>query len=315
MLKNVLVPLDGSPLSEAALAYAEAIAARTHSTVTLVRAARVRSPLGDAAIDQQRAIMDAEAYLNSKTETLTSRGIEVQLGVPYGGSIASWIVEESDLRSADLVVMATHDRVGPDRWVHGSIAEQVVNRSATPVLLVHGRDAFALAQRFSAPTPTLLVPLDGSDLGEAALPVANELARTMGAKVVLLGVVPRPGQLVAGQGTVVTYVASDHADLEAQAWAYLEASVGRAAHGGVNVETMLRYGEPATEIAALAAELGVAAVVMATHGRTGFVRSILGSVAGGVLHHSECPVLLIRPSELRPAEQPLVRSELAATAS
>jgi nucleotide-binding universal stress UspA family protein len=310
MFKNVLVPLDGSPLSEAALAYAEALARRTDTSLTLVRAVHVRSPLGDPAIDQQRAIMDAEDYLTIHADALAERGINVQIGVPFGGSVASWIVEECDLRAADLIVMATHDRIGPDRWVHGSVAENVVNRSTTPVLLVHGKETASLAARFASPQPVLIVPLDGSDLAEAALPLANEFARAIKARIVLFGVIPRPGQLVAGQA-VMTYVAADHAAMEAEAWAYLEASVGRAGAGDVSVEPLLRYGEPATEIAALATETGATAVVMATHGRTGLVRSILGSVAGGVLHRSEVPVLLIRPADLRLAEQPIVRTELA----
>jgi nucleotide-binding universal stress UspA family protein len=52
-----------------------------------------------------------------------------------------------------------------------------------------------------------------------------------------------------------------------------------------------------------ATEHGAAAVVMASHGRAGIVRSIVGSVAGETLHHSPCPVMLIRPATVRPAEE------------
>ena len=64
----------------------------------------------------------------------------------------------------------------------------------------------------------------------------------------------------------------------------------------------LRQGEPAAEIAHVALESEAAAVVMATHGRTGLVRSLLGSVAGEVVQRSPSPVLLMRPHLARSAE-------------
>ena len=70
----------------------------------------------------------------------------------------------------------------------------------------------------------------------------------------------------------------------------------------------------AMQIGATAQEYAAAAVVMATHGRTGVVRSILGSVAGGVLHHSTSPVVLIHPAELRAAEEPLLHLAAAGPA-
>ncbi|HEX8969403.1 MAG TPA: universal stress protein, partial [Chloroflexota bacterium] len=238
---------------------------------------------------------------------LVANGIAAESGVPFGGSAASWIVEESDIRRADLVIKATHDRIGPDRWVHGSVAEAVVSHSTVPVMLVRGSSAEHLALRFDTQNRLLLVPVDGSELAASALPVARDLAQQLGASIVLVAVVPRPGQLAAAESGVATQVGSEQARLEAEAWAYLEASVGQVGASNVNVTTTLRRGEPALEIAAAAEEYAAAATVMATHGRTGLVRSLVGSVAGAVLHHSSCPVVLHRPGVLRGAEQPIVR--------
>jgi nucleotide-binding universal stress UspA family protein len=313
VLENILVPLDGSPLSEAALPFAQRLARRAGARLTLIRTARAAwSPLGDTPADQQRALTQAEDYLRSLEYDMAVQGFEVQTGVPYGASPAGWIVEEIGLRHADLVVMATHDRSGPERWIHGSVAEQVVHSGTAPVMLVRASDAPA-ARRIDAPEPTLIVPLDGSDLAEAALPVAVDLAVALTANIVLVGIVPRPGQLVAIRGGVTTYVADDHASIEADAWAYLEASVGRAGRAAARVEPpVVRLGEPAVEIAQLARERSAVAVVMATHGRTGLVRTMLGSTAGGVLHRSTTPVVLIRPQAQRPVEQPIAQNALAA---
>jgi nucleotide-binding universal stress UspA family protein len=313
MLKNILVPLDGSPLAETALPYATAIASRAGASLTLVRAAQQKWLVGDLTYDaQQQTLQQAEDYLAPFARDLAAQGFNVQTGVPYGGSAAEWIVEESEIRHVDLVVMATHDRVGPDRWVYGSVAEAVVHRSTVPVVLVRDTDA---VQRFDTSQAVLIVPLDGSDLAESALQIARELAQVISARLVLVGVVPKPGQLIAGQaGVIVTYVGSEQADLEAEARAYLEANMVRLAASGACVETALRFGDAAEEIAAAAQEYAAAAVVMATHGRTGLVRSVLGSVAGGVLHHSSCPVVLIHPRQLRPAEEPVPHRAAAAPA-
>ena len=95
--------------------HAEMLARRTAANLTLVRAARHHTGLRDPAIEQQRALAEAEDYLSSVSARLTAKGVAVQTGVPFGGSAASWIVEEISIRNAALVVMATHDRVGPDR--------------------------------------------------------------------------------------------------------------------------------------------------------------------------------------------------------
>jgi nucleotide-binding universal stress UspA family protein len=306
LLNNILVPVDGSPLAEAALPFAEVLAVRSGARLTLIRAARSRSTrlteLGP--VEQLRSIEDAEDYLRRVAERLGAEGYSVETGVPFGGDPAEWIVEESGYRKADLVVMATHDRVGIDHWLHGSVAEAVVHASTIPVMLVRAAGPRALADRFSTQEPVVLVPLDGSDRGDAAVAFARDLALTIGARVVLVGVLPRPGQMVAAEGTVVAYAGDDFDRIDSEARMYLQASAAQF-ESPTRVERVVRYGEPAREIAAAAEEYAAATVVMGTHGRTGLVRSVLGSVAGGVLHHCTTPIILIHSKEVRGAEQPV----------
>jgi nucleotide-binding universal stress UspA family protein len=302
MLKSILVPLDGTPLAEAALPYAKALATRTGAKLTLVRAAHYAGLLGDVAVDQYRAVERAEEYLATLVEQLTSQGYAAQAGVTFGGSAADWIVEETDIRHADLVIMATHDRVGPDRLLHGSVAEAVVHKSAIPVMLVRSGEATPLAERLVSTQPAVVVPLDGSELAEAALPYAAEIARSLGGRVVFVGAVPAPGQLIAGiGGAIVTYSDSEIEDLQASAQTYLEGCAQTIDASG-KVEIEVRFGDAARQIAEVAREYSAAMVVMATHGRTGVVRSILGSVAGGVVHQSEIPVVLVRARVVRAPE-------------
>ncbi len=295
MLKTILVPLDGSELAERALPYAETLAGATGAELFLVRAAQARTLPGadptDAEVD---VVEDAEGYLAGVTSRLAPR-VRVESAVFYGDPTTA-IVEEIGLRSADLVVMATHGRSGLGRWVYGSVAEGVLHDSPAPVLLVrawHQREgAAALTAR-----PRTLVPLDGSSFAEAVLPMAAGLTRQLAGELLLAQLLPAS---VVGQGPDTWAFSPDQERVDAreQAEAYLEAVRLRlgAEHAGLAVTTIVREAEPAEGICALAAEYEVAQVAMATHGRTGVARTLLGSVAGGVLRQGRTPLLLVRPA-------------------
>jgi nucleotide-binding universal stress UspA family protein len=299
MISTILVPLDGSALSEAALPYAQALASRTSARLTLVRAAHVRKSLSDGT-DQIRAIGEAADYLTHLCDQLTAQGFHVDVGVPFGGSTAGWILEEIDLRHADLVVMATHDRSGPQRWIHGSVAEVVVSHASVPVLVVRAADGLGGAARLARSDQVLVVPLDGSKLAEAAVPVATDLATQLGARVVLLGVVPRPGDRAAAQGSVIT--SDEYERLTGEAERYLVAVAKSERRGELQLVTCVKTGHAAEEIARLATELAATCIVMSTHGRTGIARAMLGSVAGETTHRSPCAVMLVRPPQQADAE-------------
>src|SRR5579859_3127600 len=92
MFENILVPLDGTALGEAALPYARALVAKTGASLTLVRAAHYASLLGNVAINQYRVVEQAEDYLRQQVDELAARGVHARAAVPYGGSAADWIV-------------------------------------------------------------------------------------------------------------------------------------------------------------------------------------------------------------------------------
>jgi nucleotide-binding universal stress UspA family protein len=305
MLENILVPLDGSPVGEAAMPFAVALASRSGAKLTLVRTVHASALTPDRDAAQLRAVSEAEMYLHLRAGELRVQGFQVDTGVPYGTTAADWIVEEVGLRHADMIVMGTHDRVGPDRWLHGSVAEAVVSRAAVPVMLIRAADGVRPVEQFDWREPVLVVPLDGSELAEAALPAAITLGLALNGHVVCVGVLPPPGRLVASHGGAVPYPEEAHAAQAAEARDYLETVVDRLRGAGLPAEFLVRTGDPAPEIAQVALKRNAGAVVMATHGRTGPVRAVVGSVAGQVVHVSTSPVLLVRPPQLRAAEEPL----------
>ena len=137
----------------------------------------------------------------------------------------------------------------------------------------------------------ILVPLDWHAGAEAALPVAPNLAKVDGAVIRLLHVAPTPSAIVA-EGRVIAYADQESDRLQHLALGYLR----EAAHqlDGLPVEYTVRFGAPAEELLGEARESGADLVVMATHGRSGVARLMLGSVAEAVLRRSDIPVVLVR---------------------
>lgn len=181
------------------------------------------------------------------------------------------------------IVMTTHGRGGLGVALLGSVAEEVVRTVRAPVVLVgpHARWPQALDQ--------MVVTVDGSHTGAAILPVAAIWARALGARVVLVEVVDESDARAAE--------ARDDAPLLVTR--PLEAEAKLLADEGVPVTYEALRGDPRLIVVEFASQLPAGMIAMATHGRMGLRRVTLGSVAMAVVHHAQCPVLVVRPGELR----------------
>jgi nucleotide-binding universal stress UspA family protein len=304
VVKKLLIPLDGSALAERALAYATALSIPTCAQLVLVRAVTAHTLPGvDAREPQVRALTEARNYLSDVAHRLMARGFVVEVATPYGESPAEWIVEEARLRKCDLIVMTTHGRTGPGRWWFGSVAEAVVAHSRLPVLLDR---AWQPSQRelLLADQPRLLVPLDGSTFAESVLDVAAGLAEDLGAELVVVRVDPRPRDVFTAEQAIAEGEEDALALEESEYLQNVTESLGRD-WPDLRVRTELRFGPPAEAITSAAIESNAALVVMATHGRTGVVRTVVGSVAGRMLEFDTAPLVLVHPSTLEQSDKNL----------
>ncbi len=146
----------------------------------------------------------------------------------------------------------------------------------------------------------ILVPLDGSKLAEKSLPHAVTLARSTGSGLTLLRVVPTPSATnpLAWAVPVHSTTWAYHNEMLNLAHEYLAGIAKGLESEGLAVQWKLVRGDPAERIIQHAQEnAGVVMIVMATHGRSGVSRWLLGSVAEKVLQTSPAPLVLIRPSE------------------
>lgn len=139
----------------------------------------------------------------------------------------------------------------------------------------------------------ILVPLDGSPLAEGVLVHAKALAHSEGAEIVLLRVAANPAAEFAFGDPALAQAAVDK--LEAEAKVYMTAQAEKLQAEGFRTSFQLCEGSVASAILQIADEIQADVIAMSTHGRTGPVRWLLGSVAERVVRHSPIPVMLIRP--------------------
>ncbi len=301
MYRQILVPLDGSRFAESALPLALDVSRRTGAALHL---ATVQEPIPSFAYEEwEAAAADwSEDYLENVTERIGSGAGGTVTTALRTGPVVDRLREEVEEVDADLVVMATHGRGALSRAWLGSVADAFSRCCHRPVLLVRPEDdAEPAAEEVSAEAAPrkMLVPLDGTELSEAALDHAVELGALFGCSYHLLRIVPYPMDIASpylphtvqmNQGLVE--------DAKQAASEYLEAQAGRLSARDLAVEwSVLVDAQPGHGILREAEERACDFIAMTTHGRSGLTRAILGSTSDKVLRGTHVPVLLYRPDE------------------
>lgn len=208
---------------------------------------------------------------------------QVESAVP-----AQVILDYIDQEEIDLVVMGTHGRRGIDRMLFGSVTEEVVRNASSPVLTVR-KDAQVTPSRA---VRRILVPVDFSEGSEMAIRHAKEIAQTYGAEIDLLHVVEELAYPTAYGLEPVTFPTQDIVErVEKQL-----ADLARDEIGYEHVMIQATVGHPATGILEYVEENEVDLIVIATHGRTGLDRMLLGSVTERVLRRAPTPVFVVKPN-------------------
>lgn len=233
----------------------------------------------------QARILDS---LSERVLSLTGRGDDdVQVQVGEGEPYAA-IVSRAEAAGADLIVVGGQRPTGLKRLLIGDVAERVVRYAHCPVLVA----------RPEPQSGRILVATDFSDPGLPAVAAAAEQARLRSARMTIVHSLdlpdiaasqPRPdlGALIGGGGPAEP----DRAELQRVAQERLASAIARF---NVAADPEVTEGHPATDIPRLAADLPADLVVVATSGRTGINRVMLGSVAEAIVRASPCSVLVVR---------------------
>ncbi len=296
MFEKILLPLDGSELAEVTLPYGVELASRLGSEVILFH---VCSPehkefyrmhkmyLDDAADRVRHEIMRSRpkgGEVKVKSETLLGEPVE---------TICDYVTKNN----IGLMVMASSGASGIQMWRLGSVTDKVFRTVSIPAMVIRagtsrrGEGKRRLINR-------ILLPLDGSDASKLALPVAEELALWLKARITLFQMAHRvfplydASGLEAGYG--VNYARLDAA-AENSARTYLIGVEKDLRQTGIAVTHSVAVGtDPANEIIELGKKVDADLVVMSTHGRSPVRRWVFGSVAEKVLREGDIPLLLVR---------------------
>ncbi len=311
MERQTLVPLDGSPLAEAALPHAVQLAHAYASTLHLlytIESAAVSHTLvwtrpgpvqshGWLAAEQQAAA----DYLADLAQQLRLSGLGVHVSIRTGhptDTILRLLDEHPNIRD---VVLATHEQSGRQRWLGGGGIEKLLLNAAVPILVVQvpaAHEPLALQRPLPTMPPytSVLVPLDGSVFAEQALAEAQSLVYDWQATLVLLAVLPSLGEPWGRENRALFHWSESEPQLaQRSAIRYLESTAQRLRLAGLTVRTQWVSGTPDAMIATLAEQEHVDLIVMATHRRSGLSRFWFSGVAMHVIRHTPTPILLIRP--------------------
>lgn len=290
-IDRILVPTDLSSHAQRALQHAAVLASWHDADLTLLNVAgrhmyeyatmRDQFPMDSSDIDEllQGDIEGPQRMPSADELTIHQEQVE-------HASAAGVIVDHATEHDVDLVVMGTRGRRGTDRLLMGSVAEEVVRETPCPTMTVRkeGRDQPGEAIR------RILVPVDFSEPSEQAVHHGRELAMTYGAKLDLLHVVEEV-TVPAAYGTEPVEIRVPEA-IEGSEKALAE--LVREKIGYEHVTVHAEPGHTPATILDCADELESDLIVIATHGRTGLERLLLGSVAEGVVRRASCPVFTVK---------------------
>ena len=295
--QQVLVGVDGSPASDAALAWALDVAARTGARVEALHAWQwTAGMLGVIAPDAPATLAVAARHT---AQTAVAKALEHR---PFGaqeveavartseGDAASRLLEEA--ATSDLLVLGRH---GQSAWTRrivgqalGSVASACLSRSTVPVAIVP-QDAAA------GPPERIVVGVDGSPASERAVRWAVEHARTAHRPVLAVlawQLTTLPSPPAAREDWAVPPLG----EWEALARELLGRTVAHAAGDtGVEVEELVLHRPAAAGLLEVVRPADL--LVLGERGRGGFTRLLLGSVSRQCAEHATCPVVIVPPRD------------------
>ncbi len=296
MIRRFLVPLDGSPFSEGALPVAIDLAKRV--TGGEVHLAFVYEPVIDAQgvppVDPTYGKVIQDGYRTLLDEVIArhrTEGVALS-GEVLVGPVVHLLADHAKELAADLIVLTSHGRGGLSRFWLGSTAEGLARHAEVPILLLRPEEHRGITHLDAR---HVLVPLNGTGFGEAVLDIACSVAGTEGTTYHLVHVIPPVPTLLSAAST--THDKQIFGARATVAKEYLRTMAERLRTRGAAVETELLTGEHVGgRLLAYLDEKPFDLVAMATHGRHGVGRVLIGSVADKILRGTHIPLLLFRPA-------------------
>lgn len=294
MTSTIVVPLDGSPVAESALPFARELAARRGAPLTVASVVAVTAEfatwLNTGVEDSDRElgvwVENRKTYLESVIQRITDADVRAHVSV---GRPTNMLLEFIQSLDDPIVVMASHGEVQPAEGTVGRRTLRLIPNLDAPIVVVKSQPQ---GQQTERPELTrVLVPLDGSEFAEQALQATLDILGEPHPSLHLVSILENDGSGTTAGGLVAEYFEAEREERTR----LLKERAEELTQQGMTITWELREGMPASSIAAAADDSNASMIAMATHGRSGIMHALLGSVAEGVLHMTELPLLLIRP--------------------
>lgn len=318
-LKKILVPVELHDTTAPVIQWAAFLAQTLGCQLTLLHVNESVEPFKHRLFSQPDPDIDATAsaqvkdlraaYTRAAQQELSQLagqcgGLSVETGLEEGRA-AEVILEYSRTHDCDGIVMGTHGRPWYQRVLLGSTAETVLRAAALPVMIVPNATPAQAAPQLK----TLLVPTDFSPASMAGIEWGVFLAEHGTQEISLCHVIESPFmEMYKSDETEfdmerLMRESQQHPPRIAQPfWEHAQqvaleqlANVRRRfEHLPAQVELLTRDGLPAEMLLAVATEKNPDLLVIATHGRTGLRRAVLGSVTEKLMRSIGCPVFVVR---------------------
>jgi nucleotide-binding universal stress UspA family protein len=313
----VLTPIDGSERALRAVPWA-AMLAGSGGTVVLLRVIPPKPAYaegllallgeGEDGVAQTEAAWTevAQADIDEAAQALKGTGVTIERLIG-AAEPEDAIVAGATERDVDMIAMASHGRGAIGRAIFGSVTDRVTRTATVPVFVLRVTD------EETAPAPDLrriVVPLDGSEIAERALPVAAEIAAQRHIPVSIVRAIdpvtamPMTSGAFGGSPAISADVVDQvWRESEAQAHATVHDAVARLKAEGLEATGAVLEGSPffAISDATHPGDL----LVLTSHGRTGVQRWLMGSVAEKLVREASVPVILVPAMERAEGDRPL----------
>jgi len=270
MFQHVIVPVDFSEASWAAVPVAARLAAAVDGDVEVV-----------TVVDRIGLVGAADADLDRHLAAFSDLPAPVRASVLAGDTVAETVASHLEDTAGGIVVMSSHGR-GRTAAVLGSVVDELLHLTFGPMVVVGPH----IAENAGGADGDYLVAVDGSHAAEQILPIVSAWA-------VEFGGVP----WVVEVGEPESVGSAVESGYPARLARQLGETIGREA------EFEVLHGEPADRIVDYASVTEASLIFATTHGRTGMARFRLGSVAAEIVKHAPCPVVLHRPPHIAEARR------------
>jgi nucleotide-binding universal stress UspA family protein len=296
-INRVLVPTDFSQTSIHAIDLAMIICREFQAKLNIVHA---RIPFNDNPHGIDAEIANLKQYEKNVDEAILLRlknipeGNSDKLAIKHdiirGISAHAALLDYVSDNPADLIVMGTHGHSGFSHFLLGSVAEMVVRYAPCPVLTLHAETKLIARPR------RILVPFDFSDLSRKSFHYAVNFAIKFKSEIDLLYVIDtdvHPSLYAWGMKSIAQMIP----DIKQRVSGTLNELIKNERAGRLKITRHFVDGKPSGEILNFAKENKNDLIIMATHGRSGAEKFLLGSVTEKVVRLAKCSVLTLKMDE------------------